>query len=164
MNTSEAIEFLENNQPLPPDYYLGEKIKVYDDVRAHFKANCDERCVILLLNSFGEGNGFGVYQLVEDTLKFYPLTIVASAINSALISDYRSVRYWSAQLAAVFPNEGAIENLSHLLLEDFDMRYAVITALVVLKTKSALDILEAHLGNEREEELKDLISSHLSTG
>ena len=48
-----------------------------DDVRKHFVSHPDNRCVPLLLNAFGEGDGHGVYQLVEDAVLSHPADVVA---------------------------------------------------------------------------------------
>ena len=69
MTDNEAIEFLKTVQPLPDDSELSEElIAQYDEVRKHFIKSPNELAVPLLLNSFGDGDGFGVYQLVEDAI------------------------------------------------------------------------------------------------
>ncbi|RZJ86949.1 MAG: hypothetical protein EOO60_12790, partial [Hymenobacter sp.] len=74
MTTIEALSFLQQHQPLPHDEVLAQNlvlIEIYEEVRAHFTAHPDPRCVALFLNSFGGTDGLGVYQMVETAL--YPL-------------------------------------------------------------------------------------------
>jgi hypothetical protein len=62
MNIDEAITFLKNHQPMPSDVDLDkETINGYDEARKVFLFNRAPECVPLFLNSFGEGDGFGVY-------------------------------------------------------------------------------------------------------
>ena len=90
MTTDEALHFLSSNQPLPPTREISKALlKRFDEVRKHFAAHPDNRSVPLLLNSFGEGDGHGVYQLVEDTILAHPESIVIPALLQALRSPPR---------------------------------------------------------------------------
>lgn len=52
---------------MPNDYDITQElINKYNNVRLYFSANPAEEAIPLFLQSFGEGDGFGVYQLVED--------------------------------------------------------------------------------------------------
>ncbi len=64
MTNEEALRFLWANQPLPPDEQLGDRIRVFDEVRKFFRENYEPACLEPLLNAFGDGSGFGVYQVV----------------------------------------------------------------------------------------------------
>ena len=74
-----------------------------------FITNPDERCVDLLLNSFGKGDAHGVYQLVEDAILAFPDEVVVPALEGSLRNPAGSVRYWSAQIAANYPREELAE-------------------------------------------------------
>ncbi len=66
MTTDDALDFLRRHQPMPDDEVLTEDlIQQYDEVRQHFIDSPDQRCIPLFLGSFGDGDGFGVYQLVN---------------------------------------------------------------------------------------------------
>ena len=72
MNKTYAIKFLKNNQPLPNDDIIDEKtLKIYNDVLQFFQHNIYSECIPLILNSFGGWSGYGVYQMVEDTVRQY---------------------------------------------------------------------------------------------
>ncbi len=67
MTVEEALLFLEQHSPLPSDEDLSDEIiESYDEIRELFLANPDPRCIEPLLNSFGDGSGFGVYQMMDD--------------------------------------------------------------------------------------------------
>lgn len=66
MTTDEALQFLSNHQPMPSDKDLTEElINQYDSVRCYFISHPDDRAINLFLRSYGDGDGWGVYQLVE---------------------------------------------------------------------------------------------------
>jgi HEAT repeat protein len=124
MNSEGALDFLRRHQPLPDDDVLDEEtIGKFDDVRKYFREHPDPRCVPLLLGSFGDGDGFGVYQIVDDALRRQPREIVIQGLKEALRSEHRSVRYWCAHLSVVFSDERLIQELADLLKEeDFDIK------------------------------------------
>ena len=73
MKPEEALEFLERHQPMPPDEQLTEAlIGKYDEAWRAVKDSDDPRVAGLLLNSFGEGDGWGVYSLVDEALRSLP--------------------------------------------------------------------------------------------
>lgn len=160
MNKLEAIEFLSKYQPLPDDDKLTKEIiDNYDAVRKYFKDNPDEECVPLFLNSFGYVSGFGVYQLIEDVIRLFDKDKVIPHLKQALSSQYRGVRYWNTQIAAIFPDNELIQELGNRLKEDdFDMRYAAITALEQVGGLEVKTLFKYALDKEDEEELKELLS------
>lgn len=162
MDTEEALRFLRANQPLPSDQALGERIRVFDAVRKHFTAQLDPRCIPLLLNAFGEGSGFGVYQLVEDTIAQYPAKHVLPALQQALHSPHRSVRYWNAQIAALFPDATLIEHLTPLLGDDEDLRFAAVMALSRIHDPQIVPLLQAQLAAEQSAEIRAFITEVLA--
>ncbi|AFI90491.1 hypothetical protein F6Q07_21435 [Pectobacterium parmentieri] len=108
MNTEEALDFLSQNQPMPSDALLSkEKIDRYDEIRQYFINNPDVRAISLFLRSYGEGDGWGVYQLVEDFFYQCDPDDVKKEIKIILedknIPD--SVRYWVTQVSAAFSDK-----------------------------------------------------------
>src|SRR5215207_5765235 len=92
-----------------------ELVWQFEGVRKFFLTNRDERCVPLLLNSFGEGDAHGVYQLVEDVILAFPHEVVVPALEESLRNPAGSVRYWSAQIAASYPRQELAPPLIDLL-------------------------------------------------
>lgn len=159
MTRKEALDFLRQHQPLPADKDLSREIvDKYDESRKYFLANSDPVAVPLLLNSFGEGSGFGVYQLVGDVIAKLPNEIVVPHLAAALESEHRGIRYWNAQIAARFPEPELTPSLAKLLLEpDHDLRYAAITALEQIGDETAMVVLREALRSEMDEEIRDLL-------
>jgi len=97
MNRNEALSFLRDHQPMPDDDDLTQEvIDKYDEVRKFFTAYPDKEVISLFLNSYGNGDGWGVYQLVEDV--FYKchrddvVVEIKEILENPSIAD--SVRYW----------------------------------------------------------------------
>ncbi|WP_276381637.1 HEAT repeat domain-containing protein [Flavobacterium sp. H4147] len=155
MNTELAIQFLENHQPMPSDEDLSEKlIQTYDEVRRHFLKVPDKRCISLFLNSFGNIDGFGVYQLVEDVILQFQKEDVIPILIKTLKSDYYSVRYWCAMISANYPSLELLSTLKNLLYEDdFDIKAASLTSLSMYKFEETVEILKKYIEYESDEEL-----------
>ncbi len=138
-------------------------IREFDLVRKFFRSNLDERCVPLLLNSFGSGDGHGVYQLVEDTILAYPDDVVVDALKVSLRNPAGSVQYWSAQIAANYPREELAGLLVQLLKTgDVNERIAAVTALETQGSVHALTELKNALNIEPNEEVRSLIRDALN--
>ncbi|NJN36259.1 MAG: HEAT repeat domain-containing protein [Nitrospiraceae bacterium] len=123
-----------------------------------FSDHPDPRCVSLLLNCFGEGDGHGIYQLMDNVIRPFPDDVVLPALKSALEKPGGSVRFWCSQIAADRPHPTLENPLTNVLNEgDFDERYAAITALEAIGTENAKVVLQNRLEIEEEEELGDVI-------
>ncbi len=87
-----SLELLAEHQPLPPSRAVSSNDLIcrFNEVREFFAVHKDERCVPLLLNAFGEGDGHGVYQLVEDTVLEYPKDLVVQVVCDCLEPDMYS--------------------------------------------------------------------------
>lgn len=139
----------------------------FDEVRRHFEAVHDDRCVPLLLGALGSGDGHGTYQMVEATLLAYPEGVVVPALKQGLASPHASVRYWSAQIAAVFPCDDLLDQLVGLLHRGgIDERLAAVTAIESVGSQRARDALSevlrnhgAALGTEAHQMASDALES-----
>ncbi|MDV6373362.1 HEAT repeat domain-containing protein [Deinococcus arenicola] len=162
MNLSEALQFLQENQPLPPTLELGERIVTFDEARKLLQTTLDANGLRLLLGAFGEGDGFGVYPLVEGTALAYAPAQVIPILKQHLSSPFPGVRYWNAQIAASFPSETLVDALENLLDGDFDTRYAVISALGQIKSARSRTALSRRQAVEDDVELRALITAELA--
>lgn len=154
----EALDFLRKHQPMPSDRELNKDIlDKYDEVRKFFLTYREPECVPLLLNSFGAGSGLGVYQLIEDVIRIYDNSEVIPYLKSALKSNSKSIRYWNAQIAAYFPTTELLEPLTELLGEDdYDIKYAALTALEQLDSEKVLGVIKDFQDIETDTELQEL--------
>ena len=118
----------------------------------------------LFLNSFGEGSGFGVYQLIEDVMFANAADDVVPRLNLAMQSKSKPVMYWCTQIAANFPDEQLHDGLK-IALEDenVDIREAAITAIEAMGGNTARSFLKARLDREEEADVKVLIQDVLSS-
>lgn len=159
MDKEKALSFLKENQPMPNDKNLNEGlISMYDEVRRYFLANPDEECLPLFLNSFGEYDGMGVYQLVEDVILKFSHDKVVNCLLEALKSKFNGVKYWCAQICALFPDEKLINPLEKLLNDsNQDIRMSVITSLSQIQYEKVITILKNQLSVEEDDEVKDFL-------
>jgi len=159
MDKDRAIAFLEHHQPMPDDTKVSQDLmNEYNSVREYFLLEPHEECIPLFLHSFGERDGYGVYQLVEDVLLKFDKSKVVRHLLKSLRSKHRSVRYWSAQISASFADKRLLEPLCGLLRDDdSDIRFAVITALSQIEDKKVLPTLKEALSKEKDEEVKEFL-------
>src|SRR5512138_3286844 len=103
MTIERALTFLRSHQPMAADTSLDQAdLEELDRVRRFLKTNPNEEAVGLLLGVFGDGSGFGVYQLIEDTVAAHDHSVVVRSLIERLTDGTRSVRYWCAQISANF--------------------------------------------------------------
>lgn len=159
MDKEKALRFLKENQPMPNDKILNESmITMYDEVRKYFLANPDKECLLLFLNSFGEYNGMGVYQLVEDVILRFEHDEVVNCLLEALKSKYNGVKYWCAQICSLFPDRKLINPLEELLSDsNQDIRMSAITSLSQIQEDKVIAILKNQLIIEVDVEVKDFL-------
>jgi len=137
MNKNEALSFLIAHQPMPDDEDLTQElIDKYDEVRKYFIAHPEKQAIPLFLNSYGNGDGLGVYQVVEDLFYQFESEDVIPQIRNILedSSTSESVRYWVTQLAAAFPDDSLKKGLELSLKSNNDD--------IIEAAQLALDIIE----------------------
>jgi len=114
-------------------------------------------------NSFGEGSGFGVYQLVGEALAQFPSEKVVPHLVEALRSQVRSVREWAAEIAMQFPEPELVEPLRHMLLdyhEDPEIRSWAATSIQFIDDPAVDGVLgDAQLSEQDPDVLKDIIEA-----
>ncbi|GKQ31743.1 HEAT repeat domain-containing protein [Pseudomonas syringae pv. theae] len=139
MNKNQALHFLKSHQPMPTDSQITqEQAETYDEVRIYFIKNPDSESIELFLRSFGDGDGLGMYQLVEDVFYQCEKSDVVSGIQTVLedLSIPDGVRYWTTQAAAAFPDDVLRNGLSLSLASSIeDIREAAKLAVEMLGAK-----------------------------
>lgn len=138
MIKDEALAFLMRHQPMPADTDLTQDlIDSYDEVRKYFETYSDSCAIELFLGSFGDGDGWGVYQLVEGLFYKCPRSDVVAALKKVLEDECipESIRYWSTQTAAAFADEDLRKGLNKSLnSRSIDVREAAELAIEMLDT------------------------------
>lgn len=152
MKEEDVIKFLKIHQPMPNDDELTEEvIDQYDSAIKFLKNYPILKCLPLILNSFGEYDGFGVYQTVEDVIVKFPYEDVVKYLKEALSSNYSGVKYWCAQIATLFPDRRLASSLSKLLDDsNSDIRMAAAVALLSIGGDDITRLLEEQLVKEDE--------------
>ena len=170
MDTEDALHFLAEHQPLPADDALShELIDLYDAVRRHFVQHPDPRCIPLFLNSFGNGSGFGVYQVVDDVFLKHNPDQVLPHLQAALRSPHLGVRYWASQCAMDFPSPTLVPALKDLLRsngpDNLGCHYFAVAALEQVWRQCShvpvLEVLEQALSTIPEDDVRTLIQEIL---
>lgn len=159
MNVDEAIDFLRQHQPMPAtDLVSDELVSKYNNALDCLLDAGEPSCIPLLLNSFGDGDLFGVYTRVEGVICQFDEIEVVDHLNAALASGSDSVKYWSLQIASNFPNEILIPNLLRLARNDsIDIRTAAITTMGLIPSKEIDSFLLSASDTESDEDLKEIL-------
>lgn len=132
MNGEEALEFLRRHQPMPPDEALTEElIAEFDEARRALAADPKPGGLGLLLRAIGKGSGFGVYQLVDDTLRAYEPDDVVAALVELLAPLPEDRSAWYMEYALDYPDERLIDPaIAALERGDRDTRFFAASYLV----------------------------------
>lgn len=161
MNKEEALFFLDKNSPLPDDVNLTKAvIGDFDQVR---RLLIREPSLVLLkkyMQSFGNGDGFGVYQLSDDALRSHLPHEAVSAILNGLKSDVYPVVKWCMHFTAEFPSQEYRPHLhSGLTSADVDMRTWAAMGLSSIYV-AALDsaAVRSQIAKEKDETVFEILS------
>jgi hypothetical protein len=162
--SDEARAFLAANQPFPSDDEWSEElVETVASLRQSLKEDPDDTLVSLLVNSPGERDGHGQYQLFQDVLARHTRERVEEALRSSLRSDHRSVRYWSAQYAAAGHAAPLLDALQPLLADsDEDVRRAVVIAIESAENEEALGILRNWARQEPSHSVREFIDESIA--
>jgi hypothetical protein len=163
MQLDEALAFLAQHQPMPPDKALSEDLmKRYEEVRRFFLQYPDTRCVGLFLGSFGDGGGHGVYQVVEDVIALHPKEIVIRALDTTLASPHKGVRYWSLQIALSYPDRTLARHFLRLLSStDPDERQWAASNLEAVASVEDESLVRKALASESNDEVRQILAGVL---
>ena len=163
INRHQAIEFLKLNQPLPDDALLEKDIAVFKEVEQYFANNPDPACVPLFLNCFGDGSGYGRYQIIEDLILKYDGKLVVSHLKQALFSQYSSVRYWCSQISQNYTNNELIDGLINAFKKgDIDTKCAALTALTNYDDNRVITISKAIVFESNDDDLLEIATDILN--
>jgi hypothetical protein len=164
LTVEQALQFLRDHQPMPSGEASPDELFVrYDEVRRLFTKTRDTRCLPLFLGSFGDGDGHGNYQLVEDVFRQFTADEVILYLSTALAAGSSVTRYWAAQIACSFPSEKLIACLVQCLQDqDPSVRYMTIVCLEQIQDVRSRDALANHRNIESEEDILKLLDEVLA--
>lgn len=163
MTAEEALQFLDEHSPLPDDDDLSDElIGQYDEVRKFFLENPDRRSIGPFLRSFGDGSGFGVYQMIEDVIKQFSAEDVLPHLRDALRSPHNGVRYWSLQMVSDFADDSLVPLvIENLTFDDENVRTAAADALSYIGNDDAINALETAIESEEDEDVREAMEEAL---
>ncbi|MBU6954447.1 hypothetical protein [Hahella sp. HN01] len=167
MNIDKSLEFLRKNQPLPADEDVSEAdIDMFNQVRTFLISNPDERAIPLVLNAFGDGSGFGVYQVCDDIFRPFKSEVVLPHLKNALASKHYGMRYWASQWAMEINSIDIVPEINSMLKnpEDTEAHYYCVATLIDIwrKTKNPFvskSIIELG-GKSKNIDVSELIHEH----
>jgi HEAT repeat protein len=113
---NELIKRLQALSPMPNDRELTEKqLGEYHQIVYELAQLEDIRCIRPLIESFGYGNGNGVYWEVVHLLERFAIEETDPLLLDALQSENPGTRQWSALMLGRSENQLAIPRLLQLL-------------------------------------------------
>lgn len=151
----ELIIRLQALSPMPNDHELTEKqLGEYHKIVYELTQLEDKRCIRSLIESFGYGNGNGVYWGVVHLLERFAVEETDPLLLSALQSENPGVRQWSALMLGRSENQLAIPRLLQLLYDSMELVRA--EAVVALGRFHKEDIKEQllKLGDDPSKEIQ----------
>lgn len=143
------------------------EINTFDDIRKYFIAHPDPACIPLLLGSFADDMGLGVYQLCDDVFKKFDWNVVVPHLASAMKSAHKGVRWWAAHWAMEFPAIELFFPLQELIGQPGELDAHIFATLAICfiyistKDKTVTKYLRDRLVLEGDQELKAEIATCL---
>jgi hypothetical protein len=163
MTVEEALAFLSQHQPMPSDRDAPDGLfDRYNQVRRYFQEHPDVRCLSLFLGSFGNGNGRGNYQLVEDVFRRFGAADAIPRLNEALTFGTSAARYWAAQIACIYRSTDLVDGLA-VCLRDRDpaVRYMAVVCLEQIGDAKSKEALRCLQNVESEKDIMELLEDVL---
>jgi hypothetical protein len=145
MTTEEALRFLAEHQPMPDTNVVSDQLLLQlNEVLEYFETHLDQRCIPLLLNVFGEGDGHGVYQMVGFVIRRYPKDVVVPHLRMSLRNSKPAALFWNTQIACGFQSVDLVEPLIEIAISDNDtLREIAMFALSRYPADTMIPLLEA---------------------
>lgn len=161
MNKEFALVFLKNHQPMPNDDELTpEIIETYGDVMDYIRENPDKEFLPLVLNSFGEYEGLGIYSMADEVINKYDRESVVVNLVQSLRNTDSGVKYRCVNLCKKYSDERLIYPLAALLDDEVpSIRLGAVKALSMIDDGEIKDLLCNYLEIEEDESNKAFVES-----
>ena len=115
-HVEDIISQLRNLSPMPEDSEVtGEQLTKYDSLVNMLAQYEDRRCIKPLIESFGYGNGHGVYWSVVHLLERFTVQEIDPILLEGLHNHNPGTRMWSALMLGRSENRSAVPDLLRLL-------------------------------------------------
>ncbi|PEJ28303.1 hypothetical protein CN689_22370 [Peribacillus butanolivorans] len=152
MNLNKAVKILNKYNPMPADDQLTQEIvDEYGAAIDYLKLNPHPSCIEPILRSFGEYDGWGLYEEASLILSKFGKNQVLPYLISALQSTQNGIRYWATHIASDFADRQLIPFLEVCFQDKIsDIRENTATALGFIGGHQALKVLEDALKVEND--------------
>jgi HEAT repeat protein len=152
VNLNKAVKILKKYNPMPADDQLTQEIvDEYGAVIDYLKLNPHPSCIEPILKSFGEYDGWGLYEEASLILTKFGINQVLPYLISALQSPQNGIRYWATHIASDFADKQLLQFLEVCIQDKIpDIRENKATALGFMGGPQALKVLEGALEVESD--------------
>ena len=168
MNKDQALKFLYQYQPMPaaeelPDSEYEALLDNYNEVLNYFESNPCEESIRPFLNSFGDTDGYGVYDEVCTFMYCFKIEQIVEPLLEAMKSSLVAVRYWAASIAIWFVNSGDCRIVQTLLelLDDSDIKVRD-TAVCALSRYDQIGDYSKTIKNKYQHEQSEIVKETYS--
>jgi HEAT repeat protein len=154
----DLITALRAISPMPDDDdidALTEEILIkYESIVKELGELQDPKAIVPLINSFGYGEGFGLYRSTLYYLEKFDLGLLYPQLIDAVRTGEKGPRMWTTFMLGRIRNPEAVDDLIALLQDDYELvRANAAMALGMIRDKKAKPHLEA-CKNDVSEEVK----------
>ena len=161
MNQQDAFAFLKANSPMPrrPGPVF---LEVYREVLETLTLHPLEDAIPHLINSFGNGPDFAIYENVQKALRRFAPAVILPYLEQGLESRSESVRSWCAHTLKYFPDPELLPKLEKMLGErSLLVRLAAAIGMESMSGPQVALIAAAALRSEKDADVRDILVSIL---
>jgi HEAT repeat protein len=162
LHTDYLLSELKNISPMPDDVELNEAIlKKYEKLIRDIILLKDPRFITPLVNSFGYGEGFGLYWSVLHFLEEFTVEQVDPILIKCLRFGEKGPKMWAAYMLGRSRNTDAVNILINLLNDENELtRVNTAIALGMIGESKVRHFLEKSL-NDPSERVRDAVKKAL---
>ncbi|MGG0179117.1 HEAT repeat domain-containing protein [Gottfriedia acidiceleris] len=152
MNINDAVKILNKYNPMPADDQLTQKIvDEYGVAIDYLKLNPHPSCIEPILKSFGEYDGWGLYEEASLILTKFDINHVLPYLITALQSPHNGIRYWATHIVSDFADKQLLQFLEVCIQDKIpDISENSATALGFIGGSQALKVLVDALKTESD--------------
>jgi HEAT repeat protein len=161
MNKEVALLFLSKHQPFASDNELeAETLVTFREVLELIRANPDAEFLWPLINCFGDGTAFGLYETAVAQVAGFPPNILVPNLIKALTSPHNGVRERAAQASYSIRDDALVPCLVNGLKDQF-APVRLSCAIALENYAIAASPLREALVSENDEDVREAMSDSL---